>query len=313
MELRNEPSAAKPKDVSGAALFPIMSIVFIGFLVIGIAIPVLPLHVHQGLGQSTFLVGLVVASQFASAILSRLGAGQHSDTHGPKGAVIVGLSIAAVAGVLYLISLRFVATPEISVVILLMGRALLGVGESFIITGAQSWGLAILRLQNTSKVLAWVGSAMFGAFAAGAPVGTLLYARYGFGGVAFATTLLPIATLLFLIPLRAAPSTPRMRNGVLKVMSSVWLPGVGAALSSVGFGAVTAFSALLFVARGWPAWSVFTAFALTFIIARLTLGHLADRLGGAKVALACVLVEAVGLSILAFAPHLALALVGSAL
>jgi MFS family permease len=138
-------------------------------------------------------------------------------------------------------------------------------------------------------------------------------ARYGFGGVAFATTLLPMATLLFLIPLRAVPSTPRMRTGVLKVMSSVWLPGVGAALSSVGFGAVTAFSALLFVARDWPAWSVFTAFALTFIVARFTLGHLADRLGVAKVALACVLVEAVGLCLLAFAPHLALALLGAAL
>lgn len=304
-------SAQHPR--SGVVLFPIMSAVFIAFLVIGIAIPVLPLHVHQGLGQTTFLVGLVTGSQFAASLFSRVWAGRQSDTRGPKRAVIVGLLIAAAAGLFYVASLNFVGTPWISVAILLFGRALLGVGESFIITGAQSWGLAILGLQNTSKVLAWVGSAMFGAFAAGAPIGTLLYARYGFGGVALATTLLPIATLLLLIPLRAAPSTPRMRNGVLKVMSSVWLPGVGAALSSVGFGAVTAFSALLFVARGWPAWSVFTAFALTFIIARLTLGHLADRLGGAKVALACVLVEAVGLSLLAFAPHLALALVGAAL
>src|SRR3954451_24062987 len=119
MELRNEPSAAKPKDVSGAALFPIMSIVFIGFLVIGIAIPVLPLHVHQGLGQSTFLVGLVVGSQFASAILSRVWAGRHSDTRGPKRAVIVGLLIAAAAGLLYVGSLRFVTAPGISVTILL--------------------------------------------------------------------------------------------------------------------------------------------------------------------------------------------------
>jgi MFS family permease len=313
MELRNEPSAAKPKDVSGAALFPIMSAVFIGFLVIGIAIPVLPLHVHQGLGQSTFLVGLVVGSQFAAAILSRVWAGRHSDTHGPKSTVIVGLSIAAVAGLLYLISLRFVATPEISVVILLMGRALLGVGESFIITGAQSWGLAILGLQNTSKVLAWVGSAMFGAFAAGAPIGTLLYARYGFVGIALATTLLPLATLLLLIRLRSLAVPARTRTGVLKVMSAVWLPGVGSALSSIGFGAITAFSALLFVAHGWPAWPAFTAFAVTFILARFTLGHLADRFGGAKVAIGCVLVEAAGLALMSSAPQLALALAGAAL
>jgi MFS family permease len=290
-----------------------MCAVFIGFLVIGIAIPVLPLHVHEALGQSTFLVGLVAGSQFAAAILSRVWAGRHSDTRGPKSAVTAGLSIVAAAGLLYDISLSFVKAPSISVTILLFGRALLGVGESFIITGAQSWGLAMHGQRNTSKVLAWVGSAMFGAFAAGAPIGTLVYGRYGFGGIALATTLLPLATLLMLIPLRAVPTTARMRTGLLKVMSSVWLPGTGSALSSIGFGAVTAFSALLFVAHGWPAWLAFTTFAVIFILARITLGHLADRLGGAKVALTCVFVEAAGLALMELAPYLALALAGAAL
>ena len=32
---------------SGASLLPIMGVVFIAFLVIGLAMPVLPLHVHQ--------------------------------------------------------------------------------------------------------------------------------------------------------------------------------------------------------------------------------------------------------------------------
>src|SRR3954467_9348759 len=126
MEVCRKSASLPAAGASGAALLPVMSSVFIGFLVIGMAIPVLPLHVHQGLGQSFFLVGIVVGSQFAAAILSRVWAGRHSDSRGPKSAVMVGLSTAAVAGVLYLISLRYVATPEISVVILLMGRALLG-------------------------------------------------------------------------------------------------------------------------------------------------------------------------------------------
>ena len=62
MELLKETSALERGGASGATLVPIMSAVFIGFLVIGIAIPVLPLHVHQRLGQSTFLVGLVADS-----------------------------------------------------------------------------------------------------------------------------------------------------------------------------------------------------------------------------------------------------------
>ena len=44
------------------ALLPIMGVVLVAFLVIGIALPVLPLHVHQGLGLGTFVVGLVTGS-----------------------------------------------------------------------------------------------------------------------------------------------------------------------------------------------------------------------------------------------------------
>jgi len=290
-----------------------MGAVFIGFLIIGMAMPVLPLHVHQGLALSTFIVGLVAGTQFGAAILSRVWAGRYADESGAKRAVIAGLMIAAGGGLLYLASLHFLAVPGLSAVILLFGRALLGVGESFIITGGQTWGLAILGVGNTSKVLAWIGSAMFGAFAVGAPIGTVIYGRYGFAGIALATMLLPLATLLLVTPLRAVPTTARMRTGLLKVMSSVWLPGVGSALSSIGFGAVIAFSALLFVARGWPAWPAFTAFALIFILARITLGHLADRFGGAKVALVCVLVEAAGLALMELAPDFALAIAGAAL
>lgn len=298
---------------STAALAPIMAAVFIAFLVIGMALPVLPLQVHRGLGFGTFLVGLVAGSQFAAAIASRVWAGRQADASGPKRAVIAGLMIAAGAGLLYLFSLRFGAAPAISVAILLIGRALLGVGESFIIVGAQSWGLAILGVQNTSKALAWIGSAMFGAFAAGAPIGTALYGRYGFIAIALATTLLPLATLLCVAPLRGVVSNTRERASLLKVMAAVWVPGAASALSSIGFGAITAFSALLFVARGWAAWPAFTVFALTFILTRMLLGHLADRFGGAKVALICAVIEAAGLSLIALAPWSALALAGAAL
>ena len=58
-----------------AALLPIMTVVFIGFLVVGMALPVLPLHVHQGLGLSTFVVGLVAGSQFAASLISRVWSG----------------------------------------------------------------------------------------------------------------------------------------------------------------------------------------------------------------------------------------------
>jgi MFS family permease len=166
-------AAAAPPVV--ATLLPIIVVVFIAFLVIGLALPVLPLHVHQGLGLGTFVVGLVAGAQFAASLLSRFWAGHYADSRGAKRAAVTGLLVATVAGLLYLLSLGFVRTPEISVTILLLGRAVLGMAESFIVTGAFTWGLALVGPQNTGKIMAWIGTAMYAAFAIGAPAGTSLY------------------------------------------------------------------------------------------------------------------------------------------
>jgi hypothetical protein len=56
--LTNGPSDDTPEGNSIAALLPIMAVVAIGFLIIGVLLPVLPLHVHLGLGLSTFVVGV---------------------------------------------------------------------------------------------------------------------------------------------------------------------------------------------------------------------------------------------------------------
>src|SRR5467141_2610447 len=295
------------------ALLPILGVGFIAFIIIGWAMPVLPLHVHQGLGLSTFIVGLVVGSQFAASLISRLWAGRHADSLGAKHAIVTGLIVSALAGLLYLLSLRFVSEPAISVTILLLGRALLGAGESFIITGAQTWGLALAGAQNTGKVLAWMGTAMYAAFALGAPIGTALYGAHGFTAIALATTLVPLATLLLVGPMRRVAPTARIRPAFTKVIAAVWVPGLGLALSSIGFGAITAFVALLFAAHGWTVWPAFTAFAVSFILARVFFGHLADRVGGAKVALICVLIEAAGQALIWLAPWSAMALIGAAL
>jgi hypothetical protein len=87
------------------------------------------------------------------------------------------------------------------------------------------------------------------------------------------------------------------------------MPGLGAALSSIGFGAILAFSALLFADRGWlPVWLPFSAFATSLIVARVLFGKLPDRLGGARVALVTVFVEAAGLAMGAYTAFLDVAL-----
>ena len=77
-------------------LLLILSAMLAAFLVTGMAIPVIPLHVHQDLGFGTFIVGLVAGSQFAAALLSRFWSGAYSDRRGPKRAVVAGLLMAAI-------------------------------------------------------------------------------------------------------------------------------------------------------------------------------------------------------------------------
>src|SRR4051794_23577722 len=148
-----------PRSFAGS-LLPIMGVVFVGFLVIGVAMPVLPLYVHDGLGFGTFVVGLVAGSQFAASLFSRPWAGHYSDGRGAKRGVVLGLLAASASGLLYLCSRLISHDPEASVAVLLLGRGVLGVAESFMITAAVSWGLAIVDHRNTGEVIAWVGSAM---------------------------------------------------------------------------------------------------------------------------------------------------------
>jgi len=157
------------------------------------------------------------------------------------------------------------------------------------------------------------GMTTFAAFALGAPVGTALYGAYGFPAIALTTALVPLGTLLLVTPVRRLAPTGRAHAPFTTVIAAVWVPGVGLALSSFGFGAMTAFASLLFASRGWPIWAAFTSFAVAFIVARVFLGHLADRVGGARVALTFVVIEAVGLGLLWVAPWPGVALVGAAL
>ena len=306
------PAAAPPFNVF-LRLLPLTLAVFVGFLTIGLPLPVLPLHLSQHLGLDALGVGVLVGSQFVAALLSRAWAGNLADTRGAKRAVVSGLFVATASGIAYLVSLAF-GNELAAVWTLLAGRLLLGCAESLVVTGALGWGIARVGVQNAGKVMAWVGIAMYGAYAAGAPAGVAVDARWGFTGIAVATALIPLAALAIVAGLSAAHPAAQRRTPFYKVLGAVWVPGLGLALSSVGFGVITTFAALLFAARGWgPASVAFTAFGLAFIGARLFFGHLPDKLGGARVALACVLVEIVGQLLIWGADGVALAAAGAAL
>jgi MFS family permease len=297
-----------------ATLAPKMAVVFVGFLIAGMGMPVLPVHVSRDLGFGTFVIGLITGSQFCASLMTRLWAGDFADRKGPKKAAMVGLSLAAIAGAFYFASLAAVKKPELSVSILVAGRGVLGAGESLIITGSVAWGLATVGPQHSGKVIAWIGTAMFGALAAGAPVGSALFALEGFAAIAAATVLLPLATALLLAPLAPVSGRSTRSASRLSVIKAVWLPGLGSAFASLGYGSILAFSTLLFLYRQWAdGWLAMTCFAIALVTSRVLLGHIPDRLGGPVTALVFAIVEAIGLLTMGLASHSTIALAGAAM
>lgn len=293
-------------------VFPIMGVVFLFFAAVGLALPVLALQVHDVLGYGPGVVGIVAGGQFIAALVSRFWAGRLADTRGPKRAVGLGLGVAMAAGACYLVSLTLLTTPLWSVVVLLLGRTLLGGAESLVITGGMLWALGLAPESRSAQVIAWVGMAMFAALAAAAPLGGLIYARWTFTGVALATLALPGLSVALI--LRVKPFTPpRTRIGRWRdVLGAVFWPGIGFSLSGITFGAITAFLTLFFAVRGWANGSfAFTAFAVALIGTRIVAGHLPDRLGGARVALWSLGVQALGLAILGMATSGTIATIGA--
>jgi MFS family permease len=311
-------SSVDPRRASSrkiiAGLLPLVAVVFVLFLLTGIALPVLPFYVTRELGGSTLVVGWISSTQFAASLVSRLCSGRYVDRRGAKGAVLIGLTSAAAAGLFCLVSVAFRPILSLSVGALLLGRAALGVAESFVTTGVLAWSLAIVDARAAGRVMSYVGTAMYAALALGAPIGNMLYSAFGFPAVGLVTCLVSVVAWRRASQLRGIEPRHHEAEKVTKVIRAVWIPGLGLACSSFGFAAMTAFVGLLFSERGWqPVWLPFTAFSAAFMTARVFLGHLPDTLGGAGVAIVCVLVEGSSLSLVGFANGPTVAVLGAAL
>ncbi len=293
-------------------LAPICMVVFLEFLAMGLPLPVMPVHIHDTMGFEAFIVGLAIGAQSLATLLTRHGAGAWSDQHGPRNATGLGLAISALAGLLYMVS-SAVTAPMAALTLLLIGRVVLGLGESLVITGALAWGVALAGRQRSGVVMSWVGIAMYSALAAGAPLGTMVFAGYGFVGVSFAAALAPILGFSLLAFARAVEPARGARLPFYRVFGMIWLPGLGLTLSALGFGAIAAFSSLRFAEAGWPfATLAMTAFGAAYVLARLLLGGLPDKFGGARIAMASAAVAGVGQLVMWLATSGAMAVAAAA-
>lgn len=134
-----DPGQAPPL---AATQLPIVAVVFSAFLVIGLAMPVLPLQVHDGLGLGSFFVGLVAGAQFAASLVSRLWSGHYADHRGAKRAVIAGLLAAAASGALLDLALG-TANPTLGLIAERSGISTVFLVSSVVVLGATAIALRL--------------------------------------------------------------------------------------------------------------------------------------------------------------------------
>jgi MFS family permease len=298
-------NAAEPA-LSGLRLnLRILSVVifnFASYLTIGLPLAVLPGYVHDVMGYSAFWAGLVISLQYFATLLSRPHAGRYADLLGPKKVVIFGLCGAFLSGLSYLLAAIGSSPGILSLVLLCLGRVILGIGQSFAGTGATLWGVGVVGSIHIGRVISWNGIATYGAMALGAPLGVLCY-RYG-GLQGLSLTIMGIALLAIVLAL------PRARVKASKgkplpfraVLGRVWPYGMALALGSAGFGVIATFITLYYAAKGWDgAAFALTLFSCAFVGARLLFPNGINRFGGLNVSMICFVVETLGLVLVGLA------------
>lgn len=262
-------------DSSRTRLHLLAAILFVSYLCVAIPLPVIPVFVTHRLGLDNVWAGLGVGIAFLSTIFTRGYAGNLVDRLGAKTAVVRGMLLYAGGAAISLLA-GFAGAPWAAFGTLVLGRLLLGLGESLVGVGIITWGVGFSGTMAVSALLPCIGLAVVA----------------GLAGI--------------------APHPHGKRPSFASVVGRLWLHGLVVCLQGIGFAAIGAFFALDFLHNGWHyAGLGLTAFGVGFVLVRVLFGHLPDRVGGLPVAIGSLAVETVGQLMIWSANDPGLALAGA--
>lgn len=289
---------------------------FIAYLAVAMALPVVSVYVCHNLGYSNWLGGLAVGISFLSTIFSRKYAGTFSDLKSPKKCTMLGVFLYMLAAAVCLLSTMTILPVRLSYAILIIGRLILGFGESMTMVGLTGWHFSLVGPQHSGKILSIVGMAMYGAFVVGGPLGLGIYEKYGFGILMCISFLLPLIGGLLLIktPNIQPKTATKNKKSFISILNKIWKQGMVVGLQGVGFAVLGAFILLYFKDKGWS-YSGYglSLFGTGFVLSRIMFGNIPDRFGGVWLSFISLAVELSGQVLLWLSPNAFIALTGALL
>jgi MFS family permease len=287
---------------------------FFCYLTIGIPLAVLPGFVHLDLGYGSIMAGVAISVQYCATLATRPLAGRTADTIGPKRTVLYGLTACGVSGVFLLGAALAEQWHGVSLALLMVGRLVLGFGESWVGTGAIMWGIGRVGTTSNAKVISWNGIATYAALAIGAPLGVAMEHTLGFASLGFFVIVLGAFGYWLATRMAPVPIVHGERMSYRSVFFRVLPHGMGLALGSAGFGSIATFITLFYAAHNWPNAALsLTVFGTMFVGARLLFANTIKVFGGFRVAIVSFSLECLGLLMLWLAGDPAIALAGAGL
>ncbi|MDH3001428.1 MFS transporter [Chelonobacter oris] len=287
---------------------------FLAIVSLGLSLAVIPLYINKVLSLPAIWVGVAIATESISTLLSRHYSGKYSDIKGPKLAMLKGQSLILIAGFLFFITyILDINNVYISLLIILFSRVIMGVGESLIFTSSGTWPIGLIGREHAGKVMSWVGIAMFIGLALGNYLGGQLFYKYSLLIPSIIMWTLPCISLIIAIYIPKVA----VHNDITKIrlsyaVSRIWKAGTGFALANTGYAAITSFLLLFFYDKNWNSYGpiALSLFGIGYVISRLIFSNKTDKMG-LKATIISLIIESSGLFLISLSISPIISMLGS--
>ncbi|MCX8531354.1 MFS transporter [Chryseobacterium luquanense] len=305
-------SLSQPKNLN-LQLITYVCFTFVGYFIIGLSLSVLPIFINKSLGFSLLIAGMVISLQYISTFFLRAYSGKMIDGKGPKPAVLLSMIGFSLTGIFLILAYYFKFSPILSLTFLIITRLLTGCAEGLVGASPINWAIMALGEKHTAKIISYNGVACYGALAIGASLGIIIEQKFSLYGIGILSIILGIIGFLFAKTKENKTNiSQKETQSFWKVLGKVAPFGVCLALGGIGFASISTFITLYYNHFHWSNGALcLSVFGGLFVAGRLVFSNVINNYGGIKVAIACLLVETIGLLVIAFATNAQMALIGA--